>query len=102
MVSRADFSPAAVFKMAATMCERGNSTAINAMKTEIHLELVVDSEEDTVQGLLSATTLVKTISTRPVIERSSISPRVVVFDNSQSFSNLLGLRTRYLCLDECY
>jgi hypothetical protein len=48
MVSRADFSLAVVFKMVATMCERGSSTATNAMKTEVHLELVVDSEEDTV------------------------------------------------------
>jgi hypothetical protein len=48
MVSRADFSPAAVFKMVATMCKRGSSTATNAMKTEVHLEPVVDSEEDTV------------------------------------------------------
>jgi hypothetical protein len=48
MVSRSDFSLAAVFKMVATICERGNSTATNAMKTEVHLEAVVDSEEDTV------------------------------------------------------
>jgi hypothetical protein len=52
-VSRADFSPAVVFKMVATMCERGNSTATNATKTEVHLEPVVDSEEDTVQELLA-------------------------------------------------
>jgi hypothetical protein len=48
MVSRADFSPAAVFKMVATMCEQRRSTATNAMKTKVHLEPVVDSEEDTV------------------------------------------------------
>jgi hypothetical protein len=48
MVSQVDFSPAVVFKMVATMCERGSSTATNAMKTEVHLEPVVDSEEDTV------------------------------------------------------
>jgi hypothetical protein len=48
MVSRADFSPVVVFKMAATMCERGNSTATNAMKTKVHLEPVVDSEKNTV------------------------------------------------------
>jgi hypothetical protein len=47
-VSEEDFSPAAVFKMAATMCERGSSTATNAMKTEVHLKSVVDSEEDIV------------------------------------------------------
>jgi hypothetical protein len=46
--SRADFSPAVVFKMVATMCERGSSTATNAIKTEVHLEPMVDSEEDTV------------------------------------------------------
>jgi hypothetical protein len=34
--------------MVATMCERGNSTATNAIKIEVHLEPVVDSEEDTV------------------------------------------------------
>jgi hypothetical protein len=52
MVSRADFSPAVVFKMVATMCERGSSTATNAMKTEVHLEPVVDTEEDTVREKL--------------------------------------------------
>ena len=54
IVSRVDFSPAAVFKMVVTMCERGSSTATNSIKTKVHLEPVVDSEEDTVQGLLSA------------------------------------------------
>jgi hypothetical protein len=48
MVSQADFSPAVVFKMVAIMCERGNSTATNAMKTEVQLEPMVDSDEDTV------------------------------------------------------
>jgi uncharacterized membrane protein YhfC len=48
MVFRADFSLVAIFKMVATMCERGNSTATNAIKIEVHLEPVVDSEEDTV------------------------------------------------------
>jgi hypothetical protein len=90
MVSQADFSPAAVFKMAATMCERGSSTATNAMKIEVHLERVVDSEEDTVQGLLSVATRVKTMPTRLAIERSSISPGVVVVDNSQGISQLVG------------
>jgi hypothetical protein len=62
MVSRADFSPAVVFKMVATMCERGSSTATNAMKTEIHIEPVVDSEEDTVQELLAARVVTGTFS----------------------------------------
>jgi hypothetical protein len=48
MVSRADFNLVAVFKMAATMCEPGSSTATNAMKTEVHLEPVVDNEKDIV------------------------------------------------------
>jgi hypothetical protein len=90
MVSRADFSPAAVFKMVATMCEQGNSTATNPMKTEVHLEPVVDSEEDTVQGLLSVAACVKTMPSRPAIERSSISPGVVVVDNSQGTFQLVG------------
>jgi hypothetical protein len=76
--------------------------ATNAMKTEVHLEPVVDSEEDTVQGFLSAVVRVKTMPAKPAIERSSISPEVVVVDNSQGIFNLLGLRRRYLCLDECY
>jgi hypothetical protein len=83
MVSRADFSPATVFKMVATMCERGSSTATNAMKTEVHLEAVVDSEENTVQELFAAAARVKTMPARPAIERSSISLEVVVVDNSQ-------------------
>jgi hypothetical protein len=82
MVSQADFSSAAVFKIVATMCERGSSTATNAMKTEVHLEPVVDNEEDIVQGLLSAVARVKTMPAKPAIERSSISPGVVVVDNS--------------------
>jgi hypothetical protein len=94
MVSRADFSPAVVFKMVATMCERGRSTATNAMKTEVHLEPLVDSEEDseedTVQELLAAAARVKTMPARPVIERSSISPGVVVVDNSQGIFQLIG------------
>jgi hypothetical protein len=81
-VSRADFSPAVVFKMVATMCEQGSSMAINAMKTEVHLEPVVDSEEDIVQELLAAAARVKTMPARSAIERSSISLEVVVVDNS--------------------
>jgi hypothetical protein len=90
IVSRADFSPAVVFKMVATMCEQGSSTATNAMKTEVHLEPVVDSEENTVQELLAAAARVKTMPARPAIERSSISPGVVVVDNSQSIFQLVG------------
>jgi hypothetical protein len=89
MVSRADFSLAAVFKMAATMYERGSSTATNVMKTKVHLELVVDSEEDTIQEFLSATARVKTMPARPAIERSSILPGGVVVDNSQGIFQLV-------------
>jgi hypothetical protein len=92
MVSRADFSPSAVFKLVATMCERGSSTATNAMKTEVHLEAVVDSEENTVQELFAAVARVKTMPARPMIERSSISPGVVVVDNSQGIFQLVGLK----------
>jgi hypothetical protein len=102
MVFRADFSPAAVFKMVATMCERGSSTATNAMKTEVHLELVVDNEEDTVQELLVAIARVKTMPSRPAIERSSISLWWWWLIIPKAFSNLLGLRGRYSYLDECY
>jgi hypothetical protein len=90
MVSRVDFNPAAAFKMVATMCERGSSMATNAMKTKVHLEPVVDSEEDTMQELLAAATHIKTMPARPVIERSSISPRVVVVDNFQGIFQLVG------------
>jgi hypothetical protein len=76
--------------MAASMCERGSSTATNAIKTEVYLEPIVDSEEDTMQGLLSAAAHVKTMPARPVIERSSISPRVVVVDNFQGIFQLVG------------
>jgi hypothetical protein len=90
MVSRADFSRALVFKIVATMCERGSSTATNAMKTEVQLEPKVDSEEDTVQELLAAAAHVKTMPARPAIERSSISLGVVVVDNSQGIFQLVG------------
>jgi hypothetical protein len=90
IVSRVDFSPTVVFKMVATMCERGSSMATNAMKTEVHLEPVVDSEEDTVQELLVAVARIKTMPARPAIERSFISPGVVVVDNSQGIFQLVG------------
>jgi hypothetical protein len=90
MVSRANFSPAAVFKMVATICERGSSMATNAMKTKVHLEPVVDSEEDIVQELLAAAARIKTIPARSAIERSSISPGVVVVVNSQGIFQLVG------------
>jgi hypothetical protein len=76
--------------MVATMCERGSSTATNAIKTEVHLEPVVDSEEDTVQELFAIAARVKTMLARPAIERSSISPGVVVVDNSQGIFQLFG------------
>jgi hypothetical protein len=90
MVSRADFSLAAVFKMVAIMCERGSSTATNAMKTKVHLEAVVDNEEDTVQELFATAARVKTMPARPAIERSFISSGVVVVDNSQGIFQLVG------------
>jgi hypothetical protein len=64
--------------------------ATNAMKTEVHLEPVVDNEEDTVQELLAAAARVKTMPARPAIERSSISSGVVVVDNSQGIFQLVG------------
>jgi hypothetical protein len=51
---------------------------------------VVESQEDTVQGLFSAATRVKTMPARPAIERSSITPGVVVVDNSQGIFQLVG------------
>jgi hypothetical protein len=76
--------------MVATICERGSSTTTNAMKTEVHLEPVVDSEEDTVQEFLAAAARVKTMPTTPAIERSFISLGVVVVDNSHSIFQLVG------------
>jgi hypothetical protein len=70
--------------------------ATNAMKTEVHLKPVGDSEEDTVQELLAATTRVKTMPARPTIERSSISPGVVVVDNSQGIFQLIGPKGKVL------
>jgi hypothetical protein len=43
-----------------------------------------------VQELLTAAARVKTMPARPTIERSSISPGVVVVDNSQSIFQLVG------------
>jgi hypothetical protein len=43
-----------------------------------------------VQELLAAAARVKTMPTRPTIKRSSISPGVVVVDNSQGISQLVG------------
>jgi hypothetical protein len=83
MVSHSDFSPAAVFKRAATMYESGHSIVATTLKTAVDEEQVVESQEDTVQRLFSAAACVKTMPTRPTIERSSITPGVVIVDNFQ-------------------
>jgi hypothetical protein len=90
MVSHLDFSPAVVFKRAATMCESGDYTVATTLKTAVDAEQVVESQEDTLQGLFSATARVKTMPARPAIERSSIIPSVVVVDNSQGIFQLVG------------
>jgi hypothetical protein len=90
MVSHSDFSPATVFKRAVTMCESGHSTVATTLKTAVDVEQVVESQEDTVQGLFSAAARVKTMPARPAIERSSIMPGVVVVDNSQGIFQLVG------------
>jgi hypothetical protein len=65
MVSHSEFSPAAVFKRATTMCESGHSTVATTLKTAVDAEQVVESQENTVQGLFSATARVKTMPVRP-------------------------------------
>jgi hypothetical protein len=90
MVSHSDFSPAAVFKRAATMCESGHSTIATTSQTAVHAEQVVESQEDTVQGLFSAATRIKTMPARPAIERSSITPGVIIVDNSQDIFQFVG------------
>jgi hypothetical protein len=90
MASHADFSPAAVFKRAATMCESGHYTVATTLKTAVDANQVVEHQEDTVQGLFSAAARVKTMPARPAIERSSITPGVVVVDNSQGIFQLVG------------
>jgi hypothetical protein len=89
MVSHSDFSLAAVFKRAATMCESGQSTVATTLKTAVDVEQVVKSQEDTVQGFFLAAVRVKTMPARPAIERSSITPGVVVVDNSQGIFQLV-------------
>jgi hypothetical protein len=74
------------------MCESGHYTVATTLKTEVNTEQMVESQEDTVQGLFSATACVKTMPTRPVIKRSSITPGVVVVDNSQGIFQLVGLK----------
>jgi hypothetical protein len=69
LASHADFSPAVVFKRVVTMCELGYYTVATALKTEVDAEQVVESQEDTVQGLFSATARVKTMPARLAIER---------------------------------
>ena len=83
MMSHMDFSPAMAFKMATSMYKLGNSTLAKALKTKVQAKEAVESQENTVQGLLLATTHIKTILMRSTIERLSIIPRVVVVDNFQ-------------------
>jgi hypothetical protein len=72
------------------MCESGHSMVATTLKTAVDAEQVVESQEDTVQGLFSAAARVKTMPARPAIERSSITLGVVVVDNSQGIFQLIG------------
>jgi hypothetical protein len=90
MVSHSDFSPAAVFKRAATMCESSHSTVATTLKTVVDAEQVVESQENMVQGLFSVAARVKTMPARPAIKRSSITFSVIVVDNSQGIFQLIG------------
>jgi hypothetical protein len=85
-MSHVDFNSAAIFKMAATMYESGNSTIANVLEMEFEPE---QCHKDTIEGLFSAATRVKTMPARPAIERSSITPRVVVVDNFQGIFQLV-------------
>ena len=84
------FNLAAVFKMAGSMCELDNSTDVRALKTEMIGVEADRSQEDNIEGLLSAAQRVKTMAARPAIERSSITPGVVVVDNSKGIFQLVG------------
>jgi hypothetical protein len=72
------------------MCKSSHSTVATTLKTALDAEQVVESQENTVQGLFSAAARVKTMPARPAIERSSITPGVVVVDNSQGIFQLVG------------
>jgi hypothetical protein len=63
--------------------------------------VAVETQEDTIQGLLLAATRVKTMPTRPAIKRSSIMPWWWLII-PKAFSNLLGLKGGYLYRDEYY
>ena len=82
MVSHADFSPTIVFKRAAIICESGHYTVATTLEIAVDAEQVLESQEDTVQGLFLAAAHIKTMLARPAIERSSITIGVVVVDNS--------------------
>jgi hypothetical protein len=73
--------------MAATMCESGNSTIANVLEMEFEAE---QGHEDTVEGLFLTAIRVKTMPARPAIERSSITPGVIMVDNSQGIFQLIG------------
>jgi hypothetical protein len=98
MISHADFSPAAIFKKAATMCESGHYTVATTLKTTVYAGQVVESQEDTVQGLFSTAARVKTMLARPAIERSSITLGIVVVDNSQGIFQLVGPKWKVFVL----
>ena len=83
MVSRTDFSPAAVFKRAATMYELGHYTVATTLKIAVDVDQEVESRTDMVPRLFLVAARVKTMPARPAIERSSITPSIVVVDNSQ-------------------
>jgi hypothetical protein len=72
------------------MCELGHYTVVTTLKTAVDAEKVIESQENTVQGLFLAAVRIKTMPARPAIKRSSITPGVVVVDNSQGIFQLVG------------
>lgn len=80
--------------MAATLCVGEVSTGAKALKCEFIEQGLHMSHDENVEALLSAASRVKTMAARLAIERSSMTPGVVVVDNSQGIFQLVGPKGR--------
>jgi hypothetical protein len=96
MISQAQFSAPTIFKLAATMCEDDASTSVDFMEAVLEPQATIDNNWAEADELLAAATRVKTMPARSAIERSSITPGVVVLDNSQGIFQLVGPKGRVL------
>ena len=91
MIKASGFDVATVLETAAGMCRAQDNQPTALVRTGAHAE--VDSETESTLGasLCAAAARIQTIPRRPAIERASLTPSVVMIDNSRGSQQIIGI-----------